>query len=282
MSFSQLQSRIDALGSPIVVGLDPTEALIPPHLLLSHSFNADTVAQFCCEIIDAVSDIVPAVKPQSAFFERLGIDGVRALYYISEYAHSRGLYVILDAKRGDIGSTAQAYADAYLGAYAPFDALTVNGYLGSDGILPFFTTARTYGKGVFVLVKTSNPSSGELQDLDVGGRTVYEAVADIISDISGGDTLGAVVGATYPETLESLRRRLGDAMFLIPGYGAQGGGAGDVARGFDTSGRSAIVNSSRAILGAWQSSNADSRDFAATARLETLRMRDELRNALGL
>ncbi|MDR0838075.1 MAG: orotidine-5'-phosphate decarboxylase, partial [Oscillospiraceae bacterium] len=242
-------------------------------------------------LIDALCDIVPAVKPQAAYYEYLGPRGMYVLQKTCKYAASKGMYVILDAKRGDIGSTAETYARAYLGDDAAYDvnSITINGYLGSDGILPFLDCAVIFDKTAFVLVKTSNPSSGELQDLSVGDRTVYEAMGDLLEKLAadtvgeyGYSRLGAVVGATYPEELAALRKRLPHTFFLVPGYGAQGGGAKDVAGAFDKNGRGAVINSSRAIIGAWTKTGGDGRDFAQAARAEALRMRDDLRKELNL
>jgi orotidine-5'-phosphate decarboxylase len=204
--------------------------------------------------------------------------------------------VIADVKRGDIGSTAEAYSAAYLGSVKigkteikafDFDAITVNGYLGSDGIKPFLDTCTKNDKAIFVLAKTSNPSSAELQDQDLGGKPLYTVVGDLIAALSrdtlgkyGYSRIGAVVGATYPEELKLLRQRLKSTFFLVPGYGAQGGGAADVAEAFDARGCGAVVNSSRAIICAWKKTGNDGRDYAEAARGEALKMRDELRSVI--
>ncbi|MDR3209543.1 MAG: orotidine-5'-phosphate decarboxylase [Oscillospiraceae bacterium] len=306
MSFTRLQQRAEAKRNPSVVGLDPAQGLIPPHILDAHiaargqtlDALADAYLEFNRGVIDALHELIPAVKPQAAYYERLGAAGVRVLKETAAYAKAKGLYVIADAKRNDIGATAAAYSDAFLGAVTvgatevfpfDFDAVTVNGYLGSDGLLPFLDAAKKYDKAIFVLVKTSNPSSGELQDLDVGGRKLYEAVGDLIENLSRGaldeygyTRVGAVVGATYPAEMKSLRERLAHTFFLVPGYGAQGGAASDAAAAFDKAGRGAIVNSSRAILGAWTKTGNDGRDYAEAARAEALRMRGALRAELGL
>jgi len=330
MSFDRLQEKIDKLRNPTVVGLDPALEHIPPQILEEQFAKkgetleaaASAAYLFNVGLIDALCGIIPAVKPQSAYYEALGPHGVSALKMTCDYARSKGMYVIIDGKRNDIGSTAEAYSAAYLGAVKvggaqlrPFDAdaLTVNAYLGSDGIRPFLETAVKYDKALFALVKTSNPSAGELQDLEIaenawvnrranaGAETeadagasmdktagadrgvirVYAAVGDIIEGISrdtvgkyGFTRAGAVVGATYPEEIEYLRARLKNMFFLVPGYGAQGGSARDAARAFLPNGRGAIVNSSRAIIAAWKKSGGD---YAAAAREEALRMRDELR-----
>jgi orotidine-5'-phosphate decarboxylase len=306
MSFDILQEKILALKNPTVVGLDPLPDYVPGHIMKKHidekgetlAAAADAFIDFNRTLIDALSDIVPAVKPQSAYYELLGYEGVRALKETADYAKSRGMYVIGDVKRGDIGSTAEAYSAAYLGtvaiggqALAPFDfdAVTVNGYLGSDGIIPFLESCKKHDKAIFVLVKTSNPSSAELQDQLIGDRKLYTAVGDLIAGLSG-DTAGtygytragAVVGATYPEELAYLRNRLKATFFLVPGYGAQGGSAADVAQAFDDRGCGAVINSSRAIICAWKKTGNSGRDFAEAARAEALKMRDALRQALRL
>ena len=289
MSFDVLQRKIEMMKNPTVVGLDPTHALVPPSLLLSAGESARAYTHFNCNIIDAICDIVPAVKPQAAFYEQLGPQGMFVLKATCDYAHERGMYVILDAKRGDIGSTAAAYADAYLGKESDYavDSLTINAYLGSDGVTPFLDEAKANDKTLFALAKTSNPSSGEIQDLSAGDKRIYEHMGDLVERLGvdsigefGYSRLGAVVGATYPSELVSLRERLPHTFFLVPGYGAQGGGAADVAGAFDKNGRGAIINSSRAIIGAWKKTDNDGTDFAEAARNEALKMREDLRNEL--
>ncbi|SHH86023.1 orotidine-5'-phosphate decarboxylase [Sporobacter termitidis DSM 10068] len=304
MSFDILQEKIIALKNPTVAGLDPLPDYVPKHIMDRHlalkgetlEAAADAYFEFNRGLIDALCDIVPAVKPQSAYYELLGPAGVAALAKTAAYAKAKGLYVIADVKRNDIGSTAEAYSAAYLGTVkiggselAPFDfdAATINGYLGTDGIAPFLETCRRRNKAVFVLVKTSNPSSAELQDLQVGERKLYEAAGDLIEALArdtagkyGYTCAGAVVGATYPEELKSLRRRLKNTFFLVPGYGAQGGGAGDVAGAFDENGRGAVINSSRAIICAWKKTGRDGLDFAEAARAEAIKMRGALRECV--
>lgn len=331
MSFDRLQEKIDKLSNPTVVGLDPALEHIPPQILEKHiaikgetlEAAAAAVCEFNKGLIDALYDVVPAVKPQSAFYEALGPEGVRALKISCDYAKSKGMYVICDGKRNDIGSTAEAYCAAYLGAVRvggaelrafDADALTINAYLGSDGIMPFIETAVKYDKAVFVLVKTSNPSAGELQDMYIykhpepetrssadvkpnlisgensgapfiGENRLYTVVGDLLEEITRDTTgrygytrAGAVVGATYPEEIRLLRARLKHTFFLIPGYGAQGGSAADAALAFDENGRGAVVNSSRAIIAAWKKTGGG---YAAAARAEALRMRDELRQCIA-
>jgi orotidine-5'-phosphate decarboxylase len=291
MSFDALQKRIDTRSNPTVAGLDPTPELLPPHISAQAASRAEAFLAFNRELIDALCEIVPAVKPQSAFYEALGTAGMSVLRDTAEYAKKRGMYVIFDGKRGDIGSTAEAYAAAYLGKESeyPFDAMTINGYLGSDGILPFLRAAEENDKALFVLLKTSNPSAGELQDLQSGSEKIYERVGTLIEKLAGDSVgeygytrLGGVVGATYPTELHALREKLPRTFFLVPGYGAQGGSALTAAAAFDNQGRGAVVNSSRAIIGAWKNTGGDGHDFAEAARDAALRMRDDLRRELGL
>ncbi|MBQ3939953.1 MAG: orotidine-5'-phosphate decarboxylase, partial [Oscillospiraceae bacterium] len=243
-------------------------------------------------LIDALCDIVPAVKLQAAYYEMYGHHGVKTMERTIRYAKLRGMYVITDGKRNDIGATMEAYAAAHLGTCMiggtecePFgaDALTVNGYLGSDGINPLLSVCKERGRGIFVLCKTSNPSSGEFQDLLIDGVPLYARMGDKCEEWGadsigtyGYSAVGAVVGATYPEQLSELRARLPHTLFLVPGYGAQGGGAAGIAGGFDKNGLGAIVNSSRAILCAYKKEGCDERDFAGAARREALRMREDL------
>ncbi len=243
-------------------------------------------------------DIVPAVKPQAAYYEMYGAAGMKALYKTQEYARSKGMYVITDGKRNDIGTTMEAYATAHLGKvkvgsqeFEPFigDALTVNGYLGSDGIKPLLKVCNENDKGIFVLVKTSNPSSGELQDKALDGAdSVYRFMGDMCEEWGkeltgkyGYSGVGAVVGATYPEQINELRKALPHTFFLIPGYGAQGASAKDISAAFDEKGLGGIVNSSRGIMCAYQKQGVPERDYALAAREEAIRMRDEIMGFVG-
>jgi len=300
MSLDRLISKIIATNNPTVLGLDPKLDFIPDGIKVeafeAHGKTlegaADAILRFNKALIDAVHDIVPAVKPQAAFHEMYGWQGVRAMAETVSYARSKGMFVIADCKRGDIGSTMAAYADGWLGTtvvggcpFAPFgaDALTVNGYLGSDCMVPLIKVCQGNDKGVFVIAKTSNPSSGELQDLTVGenGRTVYETVAELCKrwgeDLPGKygySGIGIVVGATYPEQLKQLRKDYPSLFFLVPGYGAQGGGGKSVAGAFDKDGMGAIVNASRSLMCAWQKS--PELDFFEATRAEALRMKMDI------
>ena len=293
-----LCAKIIEKQDPTVVGLDPKLEYIPDHIKLAAlekhgpglKAAAAAILRFNKELIDAIYDIVPAIKPQSAYYEMYGHHGVKALEKTIEYAQSKGLFVIVDGKRNDIGATMQAYSAAYLGDTDVFgqqtaafgaDALTVNGYLGTDGIAPAVET----GGAIFVLVKTSNPSSGELQDRRLcDGKTVYETMGDMCEKwgserigACGYSPVGAVIGATYPDMLAEMRAKLPHTFFLIPGYGAQGGGAEGAAKGFDENGLGAIVNSSRAVMCAYKKEGCDEYDFAGAARREVLRMKEDLR-----
>lgn len=258
----RLAKAIALRGNPVVVGLDPRADQLPANLRAKSSDwleQAGAYEEFCRGVIDAVAPLVPAVKPQAAFFEQLGPAGMTALGRVTHYARDRGLLVILDGKRNDIGSTAEAYAAAYLsgGEQNPWasDALTVSPYLGDDSLEPFATAARANGTGVFVLVKTSNAGSGTLQDLKCAARPLYQIVAQHVEGLAtatagqcGYGSVGAVVGATYPEQLAELRSAMPHSWFLVPGYGSQGAKAKDVAAAFDERGLGAIINSSRAII----------------------------------
>ena len=268
----RLIGAIRRVGNAILVGIDPRIEDLPAGILEvfpRHREGLATAFQtFGFGVVDVVAPLVAAVKFQAAFYELLGPEGMRALYHTVRYAQSRGLIVILDGKRNDIGSTADAYAHAYLGQITVgdrqepswnADGLTVNPYLGSDGILPFVNLARREGKGVFVLVRTSNASAGEFQDLVADGRPVYRHVAEKLvtwadgsQGASGYGCVGAVVGATYPGELAELRGALPGALFLVPGYGVQGGSSRDVAAAFDELGLGAIVNNSRGLTFAYK------------------------------
>jgi orotidine-5'-phosphate decarboxylase len=296
-SYSErLTSAIRSKRTPVVVGLDPRWESLPEVLRQgldeASASKAAAYARFCRDVIDVVAPFVPAVKPQVAFFEELGPLGLTSLATVIVYARQRGLLVIVDAKRNDIGSTAAAYAAAYFGAQAawPADALTVSPYLGDDSLTPFVDAARQNGGGLFVLVKTSNPGGGQFQDLVSEGNPLHRHVAAHVERLASEDagptgygSVGAVVGATYPAQLAELRSAMPHAWLLIPGYGSQGATAKDVAAGFDASGLGAIVNNSRGIIFAharkeyahfgpdrWQSAvEAATQDMIAALAAET-------------
>jgi orotidine-5'-phosphate decarboxylase len=258
----RLADAVRLKKTPVMVGLDPRYESLPKPLHESQSSDdwnsrAKEYNAFCRGVIDVVAPLVPAVKPQAAFFEELGPAGVAALADVIGYARQRDLLVVLDAKRGDIGSTAEAYARGYLSASGPWraDALTVNPYLGDDSLQPFIDTARANSAGIFVLVKTSNPGGAQFQDLFAAHKPIYRHVALHVAKLAAADvgqagfgTSGAVVGATYPDQLVELRELMAQSWLLIPGYGSQGGTARDVAAGFRDDGLGAIVNNSRGII----------------------------------
>ncbi|MCI7758449.1 MAG: orotidine-5'-phosphate decarboxylase [[Eubacterium] saphenum] len=305
MSLDRLIEKIEQMQNPTVAGLDPKLDYVPEYIR-KRCFEkygetlkgaAKALLEFNKGLIDALYDIVPAVKPQAAYYEMYGAAGVKTLYKTQEYARSKGMYVITDGKRNDIGTTMEAYAAAHLGKVKvgsteiePFlgDALTVNGYLGSDGIKPLLKICSENDKGIFVLVKTSNPSSGELQDRLIDGEPVYEVMGKMcekwgeeLPGVYGYSGVGAVVGATYPEQIKTLRALLPKTFFLIPGYGAQGATAADIAGAFDKNGLGGIVNSSRGIMCAYQKQRCSEHEFAEAARREAIRMRDEIMAQVG-
>lgn len=305
MSLDRLIDKIIATQNPTVVGLDPKLEYVP-EFIKKKAFceecenlkgAAKAILKFNKGIIDAICDIVPAIKPQAAYYEMYGHHGVKTLAKTIEYARQKGMYVITDGKRNDIGATMEAYATAHLSKVKvgeeflePFgaDALTVNGYLGTDGISPLLKVCKEEDKGIFVLVKTSNPSSGELQDKLIDGIPVYEVMGRMCEkwgeDLRGKygySAVGAVVGATYPEQLKELREKLPHTFFLVPGYGAQGGGAADVAKAFDKNGLGAIVNSSRAVMCAYQKEGCNEEEYAVAALREVIRMKNEICSHIG-
>lgn len=296
-----LIDKIKEKNNPTVAGLDPKADYIPEEIKKAafekhgETFEGISAAifEFNKILIDSLYDIVPAVKPQAAYYEMYGIPGIECMHKTIEYAKSAGMYVILDAKRGDIGTTSEAYATAYLGktkigdkSVSAYDAdcMTVNPYLGTDGVMPFVNECAENKKGIFVLVKTSNKSSGELQDLKSGGKYIYEHMAELVkkwgSDLvgtNGYSSVGAVVGATYPEQAASLREQMPRTYFLVPGYGAQGGGAKDVAPCFNKDGLGAIVNASRSIMCAYMKNGGS---VGEAARAEAIRMREDILSVL--
>ena len=259
----RLLAAIEEKGSPVCVGIDPQFDRLP-WAIAAGCDQADRarqvrlIGQFCREVLSLVAPYVPAVKPQSAYFEAYGAAGVETYFQVVRWARELGLLVIGDAKRNDIGSTARAYAAGHLAGPDAPDALTVNGYFGADGLRPFLDVCTAEGKGVFVLVRTSNPSAAEVQDFaGADGTRLYEHVADLVASLGAGEGLvgergysavGAVVGATWPDEARRLRRRMPHQLFLVPGYGAQGASAGDCAAAFAPDGTGAIVNASRSVL----------------------------------
>ncbi len=306
MSFDVLQDKIKEKKNPTVAGLDARVEYVPPHILKKYTDRygetleaaAEAISEFDRGLIDALYDVVPSVKPQAAYFEMLGWRGMKVLEDVIAYAKEKGLYVIADIKRGDIGTTATAYAEGWMGstlvgsaACSSFDAdcVTLNGYMGSDAIKPFLDVCTAQNKSAFVLAKTSNPSSVELQDMVAGDRVVYTVMGDLIArwgkDTAGKygyQALGAVVGATHPSVLKDLRRRLPNVFFLVPGYGAQGGTAADVRYAFDELGRGAIINASRSIMCAWKKTGHDGQDYQEAARAAAEQMRDELKQHITI
>ncbi len=283
----RLWAAVKDKSSRVCVGLDPRLDRLPAHLEKQNDTPAQAVEQFCCQIVDAVAQHCVATKLQAAYFEILQDEGLRVLWSVAQCARRLGLVVIIDGKRNDIGSTAQAYAQAYLHQDSPADAITVNPYLGIDGVKPFIEMAAETGRGLFVLVKTSNLSSGQLQDLPVqtksGQKPVYEHIGDLVAKWGeslvgeyGYSSVGAVIGATYPQQLGELRERLPHVPFLVPGYGAQGATAEDIALAFDDNGQGAIVNSSRGIIFAHQQSEAPPERFAEAAAQAAAKMKQEI------
>ena len=306
MAFDRLIENIIEKQNPTVAGLDPKLDYVPASIKdacfaqygKTLEGAAAALLAFNKAIIDQICDIVPAIKPQAAYYEMYGWQGVRALAETIAYAQQKGMFVMTDGKRNDIGTTMEAYATAHLGttdvageAIDAFgaDALTVNGYLGTDGIRPLVKICQEKDKGIFVLVKTSNPSSGELQDLKLtNGASVYEQMGrmceqwgEALPGKYGYSGVGAVVGATYPEQLKEMREKAPHTFFLVPGYGAQGGGAQDAKNAFDKNGLGAIINSSRGIMCAWKKQGLTEDDFAVAARNEALRMKADILSVIG-
>lgn len=302
----RLVEKIKETGAPIVVGLDPMLKYVPEQVQQKAFAQygetlegaAEAIWQFNKEIVDKTWDLIPAVKPQIAMYEQFGIPGLMAFQKTVQYCQEKGLVVIGDIKRGDIGSTSAAYAVGHLGRvkvgskeYVPFgeDFVTVNPYLGSDGVNPFLDVCKEEKKGVFVLVKTSNPSSGEFQDQQIQGRPLYELVGEKVvawgAELMGKEYsyVGAVVGATYPEMGKVLRKIMPKAYILVPGYGAQGGKGKDLVHFFNEDGLGAIINSSRGIIAAWQQEKYASfgaEQFGEASREAVLDMRTDIQEAL--
>ena len=304
----KLIENIKKTNAPIVVGLDPMLSFVPDHIK-KEVFSeygetleaaAEIIYRFNVGIVEACADLIPAVKPQIAMYEQFGIPGLAAFRKTVDLCKEKGLCVIGDVKRGDIGSTSAAYAAAHLGTvevgsntYAPFgeDFATVNPYLGSDGVKPFLDVCKKCGKGIFVLVKTSNPSSGEFQDREIDGKPLYELVGEKVRewgeecmDESGYSEVGAVVGATYPEMGKRLREIMPKSYILVPGYGAQGGKGKDLVHFFNEDGLGAIVNSSRGIIAAWKQEKYAAfgpEAYADAARQAVLDMKEDISEAIG-
>lgn len=305
---NQLVSKIQKTGAPIVVGLDPMMKFVPEHIQ-KKAFSeygetlegaAEAIWQYNKGIVDAVYDLIPAVKPQIAMYEQFGIPGLQAFKKTVDYCKEKGLVVIGDIKRGDIGSTSTAYAVGHLGKvqvgsnqFSGFDEdfVTVNPYLGSDGVKPFIDVCKEEKKGIFVLVKTSNPSSGEFQDRLIDGKPLYELVGAMVdqwgSEVMGDSYsyVGAVVGATYPEMGKVLREIMPKAYILVPGYGAQGGKGKDLVHFFNKDGLGAIVNSSRGIIAAYQQDEYKEKyspeNYADASRVAVLAMKEDIASALA-
>ena len=297
----KLIEKIVNLQNPTCVGLDTSFGYLPDEMkkgVTTFESAAEAIAEFNMNIIDKVCDIVPSVKVQIAYYEAYGHAGLQAFEYTVNYAKGRGLVVIADCKRNDIGSTAGCYSTAYLGktdlngkqlrAFGA-DMLTVNGYLGYDGIKPFVDDIKKYDKSIFVLVKTSNPSSGELQNLKLeNGKYIYEQMGELVSEWGkdsvgkyGYSEVGAVVGATHPEEAERLRAQLPNTFFLIPGYGAQGGSAQMLKVCFDKKGLGGVVNSSRGIICAYKDARYRGMNYAEAARAACIDMQQDLSGVIG-
>ncbi len=303
-AIDNLIEKIKQMDNPTVMGLDPRYDMIPSSITSKYDKTIEgaslAIIEFNKALIDATYDIIPAVKPQIAFYEMFGIPGMLAFRETCEYAKKKGMVVIVDAKRGDIGSTAEGYSNAYIGrtplldkkeAIYDADFVTVNPYLGSDGIKPFVKDCAEYGKGIFIILKTSNPSSSELQDLKTDGEEIYKHMGKLINEWgkdligeNGYSAVSVVVGATHPKQLEELRQIMPNAFFLIPGYGAQGGKAEDIALGFDQNGIGGIINASRSLMCAYKKDiwkeKYKEEEFASATRAEAIRMRDELNTAI--
>lgn len=303
---NKLVTKIQKTKAPIVVGLDPMLSYIPEHIQ-KKSFSefgetlegaADAIWQFNKEIVDATCDLIPAVKPQIAMYEQFGIEGLKAFQKTVDYCHEKDLVVIGDVKRGDIGSTSAAYATGHLGkvqvgskVYSTFneDFATVNPYLGTDGIKPFMDVCKEEKKGLFILVKTSNPSSGEFQDRVIDKRPLYEWVGEKVAEWGSdhmGESysyIGAVVGATYPQMGKVLRKVMPKSYILVPGYGAQGGKGEDLVHFFNEDGLGAIVNSSRGIIAAYKQekyAKFGAENFAEASRAAVIDMVEDINGAL--
>ena len=305
-AMDRLIKRIKETNNPTVIGLDPKYDMIPDCIKSKYDDSLEgiskSILEFNKRLIDATYDIIPAVKINIAFYEMYGLDGMKAFEETCVYAKEKKMIVMADIKRGDIGNTAKAYSNAFLGrtmigareeAIYDVDFVTLSPYMGTDSIKPFIEDSIKYNKGAFVIVKTSNPSSGELQDLKLEtGEEVYTKVINLVEEWGkdligeyGYSSISAVVGATYPKQLEDLRKEAPHTFFLIPGYGAQGGKAEDIALGFDENGIGGIVNSSRGLMCAYKSDKWKDKyteeEFDKATRAEAIRMRNELAEAIN-
>jgi orotidine-5'-phosphate decarboxylase len=312
MFVDRLIEKIKEKNNPTCLGLDPKIEYVPT-FIKEKAFSefgvntkgaASAILEFNKKIIDATFDIVPVVKPQLAYYEMYGIEGLIAFDETVKYAKTKDLIVIADGKRNDIGSTAESYSSAFLGETIidgkikekifDVDALTVNPYLGVDGIKPFIDDCKKFQKGIFILVKTSNKSSGQIQDLmsSYGTKSIYEIVAEYVEEWGknlvgkyGYSSVGAVVGATYPNQAKILRKTMKNAYILVPGYGAQGGSARDVANNFNSDGLGAIVNASRSIMCAYQSdmwkTGFNEESFDKASRAEAVRMKEDITQVIN-
>ena len=305
-AMDKLIKKIRETNNPTVIGLDPKYDMIPDCIKSKYDDSLEgiskSILEFNKRLIDAIYDIIPAVKINIAFYEMYGLDGMKAFEETCVYAKEKKMIVMADIKRGDIGNTAKAYSNAFLGrtmigareeAIYDVDFVTLSPYMGTDSIKPFIEDSIKYNKGAFVIVKTSNPSSGELQDLKLEtGEEVYTKVINLVEEWGkdligkyGYSSISAVVGATYPKQLEDLRKVAPHTFFLIPGYGAQGGKAEDIALGFDENGIGGIVNSSRGLMCAYKSDKWKDKyteeEFDKATRAEAIRMRNELAEAIN-
>lgn len=291
MNIKGLQEKIIQKKSPVVVGLDPRLDRIPREYKKGKTIS-EALFAFNKDIIDGVCDIAPAVKLQIAFYEKYGIEGLKGYVKSKKYAQSKDLFVIGDVKRGDIGSTSKAYSNGHLGHVMygdeiiddfEVDNVTVNPYLGEDCIKEFIEDIKIFDKSIFVLVKTSNPSSKQIQDISKDGQTIYERVAEMVSNMNAEfkgvyGPIGAVVGATYPKEMIALRKQMPKAYFLVPGYGAQGGKAADVVRAFNEDGLGALVNSSRGIIFNYEKIDSS---VKVGARQAVIEMNEAINDALS-
>lgn len=307
MSFDILQNKIMSLRNPTVFGLDARIEYVPPHIR-EESYKVygrtlqgaiEAIYQFNMELMDNLVDVIPAVKPQAAYFENFGWEGIQVLENLIQYGKEKGYYVITDVKRGDVASTAEAYAEAWLGktmveeeSFSAFDAqcITLNPYMGMDTLEPFLNVCKDRDRAAFVLVRTSNPGAAAIQDMITeDGRPLYSVIGKMVEELATGTEgehgytrLGAVVGATNPEQLKKLRAEMPNTFFLVPGYGAQGGSAEDVQYAFHQGGKGAIINSSRALMCAWTKTGNNGEDYVEATRAAALEMKSSILKYISL